>query len=248
MVGESREGRPIHVLTLAADPARADELPALLITAGLDGRHRVGTEMALRIARRLLDEHAEHLEAMTVYVIPRANPDGAALDRQTPHAGHVGTVRPVDDDRDGALDEDGPVDLNGDGVITTMRRPDPPLDDEATHMADPAEPRLLKKASASDGERAEYSVWTEGLDQDGDGRIAEDATGQIDLDHNFMHEWPEHGATAGVFPLSEDESLTLATFVLEHRNIVMALTLGRHDNLVNTPSASAPTPAARGPR
>ena len=234
VIGVSRQGRGLLVLTLSSDAGTADSRPALLITAGLDARHRLGVETAYRTAKRLLEEQADALNQMTVYVIPCANPDGLEFNRPL-NAGHIGTLRVVDDDRDGAADEDGPKDLNGDGIISQMRRIDAPLDDPPTMMADPACPRLLKTPDSLKGEHATYSIYAEGLDQDGDGRIAEDGLGEVDLDRNFMHRWPEHESGAGPYQLSEPESAALAKFVIEHRNIVMALTYGRHDNLINTP-------------
>ena len=248
VIGSSREGRGIYVLTLAGDPNQADKKPALLITAGLDGRHRVGTETALRVARRLIADHADLLNDFTVYVIPCANPDGAEHNAGAVNFGHAGTLRAMDDDRDGTTDEDGPRDLNGDGVITMMRRIDPPLDDAATHLADPASPRLLKKAEAEKGERAIYSLYIEGLDQDGDGEIAEDGPGQVDLDRNFMHRWPEHETGAGPAQLSEPESAALAKFVLEHRNIVEAIIYGRHDNIINVSDGKAKDISGQAPK
>ncbi len=231
----SREGRDIHVLMLATDPQRSEHRPALLITAGIDGRHLVGTEVAIRIAERLLADHADLLEAMTVYIIPRVNPDAAARNLSEVNHGFIGVARPVDDDRDRATDEDGPLDLNGDGVITLMRQANPPLGRTATHLPDPAERRLMKSPDALKGETATHILYTEGLDQDGDGQIAEDGLGMVDLDRNFMHRWPEYANDAGPYQLSEVESHALAQFVLNHPNIAMAVTLGRHDNLVHTP-------------
>lgn len=234
VLGASRQGRGLLTLTLAGDQKAADAHPALLIAAGLDARHKVGVETAYRVAKRLLAEHADVLDSTTIYIVPCANPDGFEFNRLL-NSGHIGTMRVVDEDRDGATDEDGPKDLNGDGVITQMRRIDPPLDDPPTMMADPASPRLLKRPDAAKGERAAYTVYVEGLDQDGDGEIAEDGPGEVDLDRNFMHRWPEHETGAGPYQLSEPESAALAKFVLEHRNIVAAITYGRHDDLINTP-------------
>ncbi len=246
-IGSSREGRALYLLTLSGDVSTADKRPALLITAGLDARHRVGVETAVRVAKRLLADHGEMLNETTVYVIPCANPDGWERNAGKVNYGHIGTLRVLDEDRDGTADEDGPADLNGDGVISQMRRLDPPLDDKATHLADPAAPRLLKTPDAEKGERAVYSLYVEGLDADGDGNIAEDGPGQVDLDRNFMHRWPEHEMDAGPQQLSEPESAALAKFVLEHRNIVEAITYGRHDNLINVPDGKGKDVSGRGP-
>ena len=58
--------------------------------------------------------------------MPRVNPDGTELMLTSPivHASPRNT-RPDDADRDRAIDEDGPDDLNGDGMITMMRIYDP---------------------------------------------------------------------------------------------------------------------------
>ena len=248
VIGTSRQGRGLFRLTLSSNPSEAGKKPALLIVAGIDGRHLVGTETAVGVASRLLANHRDLLDDVTVYVIPRVNPDGAQANVVAPNADQRGSMRSVDEDRDGAADEDGSDDLNGDGLITLMRRADPPLDDNATHMTDPGAPRLLKKADSSKGERATYSVYTEGLDNDNDGQFNEDGPGAIDLDRNFMHEWPEHALDAGPYQLSEPESRSLAKFVLEHRNIVSAIVYGRHDNLINVPDGKGKDISGRGPK
>jgi hypothetical protein len=247
VIGTSREEREVFALTLSA-PEGEGVRPALLITAGVDGRHLVGTETAMRVARRLLDDHGEILESVTVYVLPRVNPDAAERHFTEPAESRGGTLAPVDDDHDRLVDEDPPADVNGDGLITRMRRGDPPLDTSATHMPDPAAPRLLKKASSDKGETALYAVYVEGLDTDGDGLIAEDGAGYVDLDRNFPHRWPEFDPHAGPYQLSEPESAAVARFVLAHKNIVCGVTFGRHDNLVNPPDGKGKDVTGRGPK
>ena len=51
------------------------------------------------------------------------NPDAIEALFATPLMEQRMALRPVDDDRDGAVDEDGPEDLNGDGFITTQLSP-----------------------------------------------------------------------------------------------------------------------------
>jgi hypothetical protein len=230
--GTSGAGRELWVLTLAADHELAANRPALLITAGLDGRHAVGTDVAVRLAERLVREHAALLEHVTVHVIPLANPDGAMSNRGALNRGHVGTLRALDRDRDGLLDEDAPSDLDGDGALLSLRLV-PDLAHTPTHVIDATDPRLLRPADLKLGEVATHVVLPEALDADGDGAFGEDGPDGVDLDRNFMHLWPEHGAGAGPYQLCESESLALATFVLEHRHITWALTFGRHDSIVN---------------
>lgn len=247
-IGSSREGRTLLAITLSSDAEIASSKPALLIVAGLDGRHLVGTETAFRVAKNILANHADILQEITIYVIPRVNSDGVELNLSSINAGHIGAMRAVDSDRDGLINEDGPDDLNGDGIITLMRRLNNPLDDNATHLADPSELRLLKKPDVAKGERAIYSIYPEGIDNDNDGQINEDGPGMVDLDRNFMHEWPEHALDAGPYQVSEPESLALAKFVLEHRNIVAAIVFGRHDNLINVPDGKGKDVSGKGPK
>jgi len=238
-IGTSLDGSPISLITLAGSADTADAMPAMLITAGIDGRYLVGTEAATRIAQQILVDHPEILDSMTIYIIPRINPDGANRNLDRFAMGHSGNNRTTDDDRDRTSNEDGPDDLNGDGIITMMRRLNPPIEDPATHLADPDDPRLSIKPDSNEDQRASFTLYTEGLDNDNDGQINEDGFGSVDIDMNFMHRWNEHGTHAGKYPLSEPESMALAKFVLDHDNIVMAVTLGRHDNLVNQPDSKA---------
>ncbi|MHC5004804.1 MAG: M14 family metallopeptidase, partial [Planctomycetota bacterium] len=137
---------------------------------------------------------------------------------------------------------------NGDGLITMMRVARPPVDVAPTHLPDPVEPRLLVEANAVKGQRPTFAVMIEGVDDDGDGRVGEDGPGFVDLDRNFMHEWPEHALDAGPYQLCEPESLALARFVLERPNIVAAVVYGRHDNLINVPSGKGEDVSGRGPK
>ncbi|MFO0874760.1 MAG: M14 family zinc carboxypeptidase [Phycisphaerales bacterium] len=207
--------------------------------AGLDGTHLLGPEIAWRVAERIAKEHGELLEGRALLIVPQVNPDAAARTLASPGNPFSRTPRAVDDDRDGRADEDGPEDLDGDGVVTLMRVANPAPPAVATLVADPAEPRLLRTADPVKGERPLYRLLVEGIDNDGDGLINEDAPGGVDLDRNFMHRWPEFEDGAGPYPLSEPESLALARFVIGHPEIALGLTYGRHDNLVKLPRADA---------
>jgi Zinc carboxypeptidase len=238
-IGRSLEGNPIQLVTLAGSTDTALSKPALLITAGLDGRYLAGSEVAVRIAQQVLSDHVELLDSMTLYIVPRVNPDGAARNLDQLTMGYIGNSRSIDDDRDRITDEDSAEDINDDGLITMMRRLNSPIEDPATHLADPDDPRLNIKPDPKENLRASFTLYTEGIDNDGDGQINEDGFGSIDLDQNFMHRWPEYDTYSGKYPLSEPESHAIAQFVINNDHIVMALTLGRHDNLINLPDTKS---------
>ncbi|MCA9302742.1 MAG: hypothetical protein KC996_01320 [Phycisphaerales bacterium] len=246
-IGESLGSNPIHLITLAGSIDSADAMPALLITAGIDAEHLVGTETATRIAQQILSDHADILDQMTIYIIPRANPDGAARNLKSLSMGTPGNARSIDEDRDRAADEDGPEDLNNDGYITMMRRLNPPISDPATHLADPDDTRLSITPDPKESQHPTFTLYTEGIDNDNDGSINVDGFAGVDLNKNFMHRWPEYDTHSGAYQLSEPESAALAEFVLNHDNIVMAITLGQHDNLINLPDAKGKDITGRAP-
>ncbi|MBC7773646.1 MAG: hypothetical protein H7210_14220, partial [Pyrinomonadaceae bacterium] len=231
--GTSRGGHPLHVLQLG-DKFK----PALLIVAGLNAQHRVGIETALGVAKKLAEQPGDLLSTHAIYIMPCAYPDGLERERTAVlRRDGSRTVAAVDDDQDGRIDEDGPKDLNGDGVITTMRIPDPPPGYrlEASEMLDPGDARLTKRPDRNKGERGIFAMVVEGEDQDGDGLIAEDGIDGTDMSRNFPYHWPEFGEGAGPYALSEPETRSIAEWVLAHNNLVSVLVFGTHDNLVNVP-------------
>jgi len=241
-IGTSTAGRPIHVLQVTSQANRKVPVPSVLIVAGLDGWHRTGSLVAAGVAERFALERRAAIDARTVldgldlWVIPVANPDAwaAGLARTQDLAGRVGTG--IDDDRDGRLDEDAPRDINGDGVISMMRRLQCASDAPATRVADPADPRLDRAPDGAKGELAAFSLMVEGLDQDGDGSVGEDAVGGITVDANFPHLWREFAEDAGRFPLEAPEAKALAEFIRTHPGLGAVYVLGRQDSLARTPN------------
>ncbi|MFZ9689135.1 MAG: M14 family zinc carboxypeptidase, partial [Phycisphaerales bacterium] len=241
-IGTSTAGRPIHVLQVTSQANRKVPVPSVLIVAGLDGWHRTGSLVAAGIAERFALERRAAIDARTVldgldlWVIPVANPDAwaAGLARPQDLAGRVGAG--IDDDRDGRIDEDAPRDINGDGVISMMRRLECPSDAPATRVADPADPRLDRAPDGAKGELAAFALMVEGLDQDGDGSVGEDAVGGITVDANFPHLWREFAEDAGRFPLEAPEAKALAEFIRTHPGLGAVYVLGRQDSLARTPN------------
>lgn len=174
----------------------------------------------------------ELLASHTLYIVPRVNPDAAEMYFRGTKNNYNRNKRPDDIDRDTLIDEDGPDDLNGDGVITLMRVYDP---EKADMIADENEPRLNVKPDMKKGERPLFYIDTEGIDNDNDGQYNEDPTGGVDLNMNFMHGYQEHADGAGIHQVSEPESLALLKYALAHQNIAAAITFGKHDNLTNAP-------------
>jgi hypothetical protein len=247
-LGTTLGGRDIWVIQIANPAGKpVAERPAVLVVGNLEGDHLTGSSHGLETVRYLLAGAAnpavkQVLDNQVVYVFPRLNPDGAEAFFATVKSDRKRNTRPYDDDNDGRMDEDGPEDLNGDGLITVMRVKDP----AGEYMVDRADARVMKKADATKGEVGGWKLYWEGIDNDGDGFINEDGPGGVDLNRNFQHDYPYNDADAGPHMISERESRALMDFVIAHRNIGAILTFGHSDNLVTPPDAQGRLAAAPG--
>ena len=232
-LAKSPGGRDVHAVRLGAG-ANVDARPALLVVANAYGPHVVGSEIALGAAGRLAAAYGRDsattrlLDRATVYVIPRANPDAAEAFFAAPLAERPFNGTRTDDDRDGAVDEDGPNDLNGDGLITMMRV----ADAAGEWMADPVDPFLVRRATAAKGEKGGWSVYVEGTDDDRDGEWNEDAAGGADVNRNFSYDYQWFVPGAGIHQVSEPESRAVADFVVGRPNVAAVYVFGPQDNLI----------------
>jgi hypothetical protein len=214
------------------------ERPALLIAANFEGDQVIGSQIALYVAEALLTGYAsnadirQRLDHHAFYILPRVNPDGAELMFAPLKTGRKTNAAKYDNDNDGRLDEDGPEDLNKDGVITMMRVKDP----DGPYMIHPDDPRLMRRADAARGEAGGYAIYWEGIDNDGDGFYNEDPPGGVDLNRNFQHQYPYYQPDAGPHMISEPEARGLMDYVLGRRNIAAILTFGESDNLIAPPT------------
>jgi murein tripeptide amidase MpaA len=223
----------VSVPSVATVPASPSTRPAILVVANLEADHVVGSQVALRILEEVSHEPSweKRLGDCSIYVVPRLNPDGAERLFHTPRVNIRTNLEPLDRDRDGQAGEDGPDDLNGDGLISMMRV----KDGKATLIPDSADPRFLQKADASKGERPVYSEYAEGLDNDNDGQVNEDAPGGVNLNRNWPYRWSEFDPEAGFSPVAEPETRALVQFVFDHPEIVVIWTFSLNDNLTIAP-------------
>ncbi len=246
-IGKSFRGREIPLIELRGENNNDGESRgALLIVAGLSATRLTATDVAMALAERWADptpttqpstapastsqpatQPAHILDVCDVFIVPRLNVDGAERFLSQPREANDRSDEPVDDDRDRVADDNGPSDLNGDGVITQMRVRDP----EATHMVDDKDARLVRPADRGIAERPIYKMYIEGLDADGDGEYAEDGPGGVDLDRNFPHAYQPHQPGTGRYALSAPETRALAEFVIAHPEILGVVALDRGDNL-----------------
>ncbi len=231
-IGRSAGGRPIPMVRLAgrgSDVAR----PAILVVAGAWGPHALGTGIALALVDSLAAGFGRDsvvtslLDRVEVLVVPRLGPDAAEAGLRRPRTASVRNDTPRDDDRDGAVDEDGPDDLDGNGLVTMMRIADPAGD----WIEDPDDPGLMRPADPARGDRRAWKLLTEGRDEDGDGAWNEDPPGGVDPSANFPRGYRWFEETSGDYPLVAPEARALAELVASRDAIAAVVVYGPQDNL-----------------
>ncbi|MCA9321973.1 MAG: hypothetical protein KDB53_14625 [Planctomycetes bacterium] len=214
--------------------------PALLVVAGLEGHRLVGTEVLLRLAENLLALDAagldQRLAGRRIYLVPCANPNAAIRNLHgRPHREMIGNGRLQDLDRDGRRGAgEATEDLDGDGMILSMRVVDPKGD----LVADAEDPRTLRTADPKKNERGRYLVHPESTDGDGDGRYGEEPGDGVRIDRNFPHGFREHDQASGRYATSEPESRALLDYILARPEIEAVLVYGGHDTFVKLPEAA----------
>jgi len=237
LLGKSSQGRAIEALRFSAGEPASNQ-PSILVVGNVTGDRLVGTEIALRLADQLAQQSEANtmlMNQVTIYIVPSANPDAAALRFQTPLLESTATGMGRDVDRDGLIGEDPPADINGDGLITWMRVPDV----AGEYIADPFDARLTVKADGKHGERGMWKLIREGLDQDGDDEIAEDQPRDTELNRNFPAGYTPHTASGGLYGGSEPEARALMDFVLMHPELALIVTLDAQDTLASAPETGS---------
>ena len=207
----------------------AAKKPAIAIVSGVDGKHILGPEMALKVAENLLTNHAEILEKTTFYIFPNMSPNATENYFSSLKHYENGNAKSTDDDRDGLKNEDPFDDLNKDGLITMMRIEDP----TGNFIESNEDPRILVKANKNKGQLGKYKLLTEGIDNDKDGKFNEDGKGGIHFNKNFSYKYPYFKPGAGEHALSEKENRALLDYLYDRWNVYAIITFGSENNLSN---------------
>lgn len=197
------------------------EGPALLVLGSLRGDEASPAAACLQLARGLLmrPDTARLLERAEVILLPVPNPRGRERLFAKPAIAMPGAALPHDDDRDGTADEDGPADINGDGVVTQMRV----RRAGGKYVASEKDARLL--VPAKPGQVGEFDVYWEGVDDDADGRINEDPAGTITLSNDWSIRFSDAQPGAARFMMQQPETRALADLILGSPRIYAAYEL-----------------------
>lgn len=209
-----------------------DNKPGIAVIGTVEGSHILGKELAAGFATSLLKASATPdikalLEKVTFYVIPDVCPDATEQYFQKVRYERNVNVRPVDEDRDFVTDEDPSEDLNNDGFITIVRV----SDSSGTYKKSSEDERVMVPADLSKGERGSYFIYSEGIDNDKDGKYNEDGKGGVNFNRNLSFNYEEFGLNAGLHAVSEPETKALLDFLFDHYNIYATFSFGPQDNL-----------------
>lgn len=228
-IGKSYKGRDIWCLTITDfKKGDAGSKPGMYIDGNIHSNEVQGAEFSLYTAWYLTETFAdtkfvqELLADKVFYIVPTINPDGRDSYFHEPNT--AGTPRsgviPVDNDRDGLVDEDGYDDLDGDKQVLTMRRKNP----NGRYRVDPTDPRRLIQVGPD--EKGEYELLgLEGIDNDGDGQVNEDGyTFEYDPNRDWGWGWQPNYIQNGAYkyPFSIPENRAVMEFVMKHPNIAAA--------------------------
>jgi hypothetical protein len=207
-IGLSYWNNPIPLITLTNEEIVEDLKGKTYLVAHHHAREQITIEHTVRTIRDLVNGYltadqtiGELLDRTIVYLIVTLNPD--SLDYTLYNdSWQRKNMRPIDDDNDGLIDEDGPDDADGDGYVSIY---------------------------SAEYEKGGWETWLEGSDDDGDGMIDEDSGGGIDLNRNYPIHWNDSSCDSGStsntlledYPgksaLSENETKALVDFVTSHK-------------------------------
>ena len=233
-VGTSEENRPLMAMTVN-NPKTGPALdkPGIYVDGNMHGNEIQGGDISLYLLDYLLGNYGQNPEVTALvdkncfYVVPVANVDGRyhfMTDPNSPDSNRTLRI-PIDDDKDGLVDEDPADDLDGDGSLCTMRKKDP----FGQYRTDPEDARLMVRIKP--GEKGEWTLLgEEGLDNDGDGQINEDGEGYVDPNRTWGFDWapPYVQGGSGEFPFSGVGLKGLAEWTMTKTNI--AFVWSYHNN------------------
>ncbi len=208
------------------DTGPAESKPGAYFDGNQHASEVTGGEVTLYLAQYLLTRYGSDpdvtrlLDTRVVYIVQRADPDGAEA-YMTGRIDWDPATAPgaMDRDGDGRFGEDGPDDIDGDGQILRMRIEDADGDWKAYDR----EPRIMVRREVGESHGTFYRVLSEGIDNDGDGEVNEDPpnTGFIS-NRNYPAYWASNDARfrgQGDYPLQEHNSRLVVDFIVSKPNI-----------------------------
>ncbi|WMW79419.1 M14 family metallopeptidase [Undibacterium cyanobacteriorum] len=252
-LGKTAAGTDMWMLTINNEKTgKAGDKPASYIDGAIHANEAQAADTVLYTIDYILknygklDKITETVDRSTLYFVPSVSPDSRAkwFDEPSTASYPRSSPWPFDDDRDGRIDEDGPMDINKDGVITTMRKKVPL--GLGNRKLDPKDSRVLLPLEP--GELGDYLLLgQEGIDQDGDGLIGEDSVGYADPNRTWGYDWApryiQNGATD--YPLQIPETRSIANWALDHLEVSSVISFHNSGRMIlRGPGSPTQTPVS----
>jgi hypothetical protein len=223
-IGKSYDGHDLMLMTIN-NPDTGPEMSkaAMYIEANIHGNEIQGAEVALYTIWYLMENYGrieqitQLVDERVFYIVPTVNPDGRQYFMEGTGASARSAHVPVDNDGDGLFEEDPADDLNGNNVIEQIRKYVP---GNGTHRISRRDPRIMEPVPP--GETGDYILLgQEGIDNDGDGRLNEDAPGGYDPNRNWASDWQPDYIQGGSmdYPFQLPDARAINEFLMAHPNI-----------------------------
>ncbi len=177
------------------------------------------------------------VDGVVWYIVPRLDVDGAEAYLTEKPAGE--DPNPVDSDGDFLFDEDPPEDVDGDGCLVQMRQMDPKGEMKISEK----DPRNMVRKAKDEIGGIYYKIYSEGIDNDGDGKINEDSFSTRFLSNrNYPGNWRPQTVQrgGGKFPMEESITRAEVDFIANHPNIAIYVQHHCCGRVILTPPTTAP--------
>ncbi|MEZ4572932.1 MAG: M14 family metallopeptidase [Thermomicrobiales bacterium] len=225
-IGKSGQGRDIWLVTVTNRETGPDrEKPAYYIDANIHAAEVLTSSVALATIHHLLTSYDQDpivkrlLDETAVYVLPRIAIDGSEQFLTTADAVRSSETPYPSGLPDSTYDGLELQDIDGDGLIGSMRVKDP----AGPWKISSDDPRMMRPRRPDEYGGDFYFVYPEGLIRNWDGgRITlAPSRSALDFNRNFPADWKPNWSQigSGPYPLSEPETRAVAAFLSDHPNI-----------------------------
>ncbi len=229
-LGKSYGGLSVSFIEIGTEvKSNTKSIPSIFVMANPDGDNPLSSYASIKFIDKVISSEA--YKTNTFYILPVLNADALNSYFKGFKYENNRDLEPINDDNDDLTDEDGYEDLNGDGYITKMRVKHP----EGEWIIDPNNSHLMKRADKAKEERGIFKIYSEGKDNDNDGKYNEDPVGGVNPGFNFPFFHNPENKVAGRWPGSNELTYNLMSFIFAHPEITMAFTFGETNNCLNVP-------------
>lgn len=243
VVGRSHQGREIWLVTLTDRSAGAPEdKPALYMDGNIHAEELTAGAAVVHFIEHMTSAFATDadvqslLRRRTFYLIPMADPDGANVVHTSPHpwCGNGVFTPPLVPERGLYY-----LDVDNDGYILFMRRPDP----DGEWKISGRDTRVMVPREPDERGGTYYRLYPEGRIAQWDGgavTIPQPQDGN--LNRNFPADWDpdEYGGSAA--PIIEPEARAIVETILARPNIGAALACHTHSGVLLSPESPSEAP------